>query len=128
MESAKPLEFNASPSTYFMTVVVTALSAYVPFFGWASGFNYMANWAAENTRVNGKAVVYQAEYLETLKFITIGALLTFITFGIYIFWFAPKAYRYAADHIRYKDEVAEILQTQVAKSSAASEQAQPPIS
>jgi len=128
MAPAKPLEFNASPATYFVTTVVTALCAYVPFFGWAFGFNYMANWVAQNLRVNGKGVVYQAGYAETLKFVTIGTLLTVVTFGVYIFWFTPKAYRYAADHIQYKDEVAEILQTGAVESAADAAQPKSPVS
>ncbi len=101
MDNQKPLQFNGTAGSYFVVFIVTLITTYIPIFGWAFGFNFMANWVAENSVVNGKPVVYKAGYGETLKFIFINSLLLIITLGIYIFWFTPKCYRYAADHMHY---------------------------
>ena len=101
MDTSKPVQFNASAGSYFLVFIVVTISLYIPFFGWAFGFNYMADWVAKNAKVEGKPVAYKAGYGETLKFIFINSLLLFITLGIYIFWFAPKIYKYFADHVVY---------------------------
>ncbi|HXR49912.1 MAG TPA: hypothetical protein VN778_02700 [Verrucomicrobiae bacterium] len=103
MNDQKVIQFNATAGSYFVVFLVTAIMAYIPLFGWAFSFNYMNEWLANNSLVNGKKVAYKAGYGETLKFLFINLLLLLITLGIYIFWFAPKSYRYAADHVSYVD-------------------------
>ncbi len=99
MNNQKVVQFDASAGSYFLVFVVTLIMTYIPFFGWAFAFNYMSEWLADNSLVYGKKVTYKAGYGETLKFIFVNTLLVIITLGIYSFWFAPKSYRYVADHI-----------------------------
>jgi hypothetical protein len=106
MDSAKPLDFNASPLDYFVLSILSAVLAYIPFFGWAYLLNYSSSWMADRVLVRGKKVRYQASYGESLKFVTVGSLLCLITFGIYTFWFVPKMYHYVTDHITEADSVA----------------------
>ena len=103
MESQKPLQFNGTAGGYFVVFLVALVMSYIPILGWAFALNFMANWAAENSVVNGKKVAYKAGYGESLKFVFINTLLIIVTLGIYMFWFVPKAYRYVADHISYSD-------------------------
>lgn len=108
MENQKPVQFNGTAGGYFVVFLVTLVTTYIPVLGWAFGFNFTANWMAENSLVNGKKVVYKAGYGETLKFIFINTLLLIITLGIYVFWFTPKSYRYMVDYISYADEAAPV--------------------
>lgn len=103
MDNQKPLEFNGTAGGYFVVFLLSLVLAYIPFFGWAFLMNYVSEWVASNSKVNGRQVIYKAGFGETLKFIFINSLLTFITFGIYTFWFMPKAYRYFTDHVSYLD-------------------------
>jgi uncharacterized membrane protein YjgN (DUF898 family) len=103
MDNQKLLQFNGTAGGYFVVFIVTAIAAYIPIIGWAFGFNYGAEWAAENTLINGRRVVYKAGFGETLKFLFINLLLLIVTLGIYTFWFLPKSYRYMADHTSYAD-------------------------
>jgi uncharacterized membrane protein YjgN (DUF898 family) len=107
METPKPLEFKGAPADYFLLTIVTVVFMYVPIFGWAFILNYSAAWIADKTVVNGKQVAYKADYLESLKFVFINALLLFLTFGIYSFWFVPKLYRYVTERIHYVDGASE---------------------
>jgi hypothetical protein len=119
MNAAKPLDFNAKALDYLILSFLSALLAYIPFFGWAFLLNYTSGWFADRTLVNGKKVTYSAGYGESLKFVTIGTLLVVITFGIYAFWFAPKMYHYVTDHMSYSDDVAPVPSTPVAAQAAA---------
>jgi uncharacterized membrane protein YjgN (DUF898 family) len=103
MDAQKPIQFNATAGAYFVMTLVTFLCMYVPLFGWAYALNYVAGWHAERLRINGRPVVYQATYLESLKLVAVGAILMFVTLGIYAFWFAPKAYRYITEHMYYAE-------------------------
>jgi hypothetical protein len=104
METPKPLEFKGAPADYFLLTIITVVCMYVPIFGWAFILNYSAVWLADKLLVHGKQVAYKADYVEALKFVFINALLLFITFGIYAFWFVPKLYRYVTERIYYTDE------------------------
>ncbi len=106
METAKPLEFKGTAGDYFVLVLITIVFTYIPIFGWAFLLNYAAGWLADNTIVNGKKVAYTASYGESLTFMLVNGLLLIVTLGIYLFWLAPKTYRYVADHIHYVDGVA----------------------
>jgi uncharacterized membrane protein YjgN (DUF898 family) len=103
MQPPKLLDFKANAGDYFILTILSMVLAYVPFFGWAFLFNYTAGWFAERTLVNGRKAVYRASYMETLKLVTVGSLLTVVTLGIYTFWFAPKMYRFVAEHVQYDD-------------------------
>jgi uncharacterized membrane protein YjgN (DUF898 family) len=103
MENQKPLQFHASAGSFFVYYIITAIVSCIPLFGTAYVFNYSGEWLAKNALVNGRKVRYHAGYGETLKFVFINLLLLTITLGIYVFWFAPKAYHYMADHVSYDD-------------------------
>ena len=98
MQEKKLIEFNGTPGGYFLVVLIAVVGLYIPFFGWAFAFNYSLGWFAESSKVNGSQLVYKATFGEALKFVFISFLLLAITFGIYLFWLAPKAYRFFADH------------------------------
>ncbi len=99
--SGKPVQFQGDASGYFIATLVGILTMYIIIVGWPIGFNYMANWIISNTIVDGKRLKYSATYSETLGFLTLNMLLVIVTFGIYSFWFVPKAYRFALDHTTY---------------------------
>jgi uncharacterized membrane protein YjgN (DUF898 family) len=103
MDNQKPLQFNGTAGSYFVVFLVTLVMTYIPFFGWAFLINYTSEWMADNSLVNGKKVAYASSYSETLKFVVVNGLLVFVTFGIYIFWATPKAYRFIVDHVSYTD-------------------------
>ncbi len=104
MQNTKPLEFNGTAGGYFVLTLVTLVMMYIPFFGWAFALNFASSWFADNSVVNGKKVSYQAGYGESLGFVFVNALLMMVTFGIYMFWFYPKMYRYIVDHVSYVGE------------------------
>ncbi|MFA5003762.1 MAG: hypothetical protein WC498_00585 [Candidatus Saccharimonadales bacterium] len=104
MQSAKPLQFQATAGSYFVFTIVTIILSYIPIFGWAFLLNYASEWFADRTEVNGRAIKYQAGYGESLKFVFVNTLLLAITLGIYSFWFYPKMYRYVVDHVSNADE------------------------
>lgn len=106
MDNQKALQFNGTAGGYFVVFLVTLITTYIPFFGWAYGFNFQNKWMADNTLVNGKPVVYNATFGESLKFVSINFLFLLITLGIYMFWLVPKAYRYTVDHVAYAGEAA----------------------
>lgn len=103
MELRKPLQFNGTVGGYLIVLFLTMVLLYVPVLGWALLLNYSAGWFAKSSLINGKKVVYRASYGETLKFVVINTVLVVVTFGIYALWFAPKLYRYIADHVEYAD-------------------------
>lgn len=103
--SSKPLEFTGTAGSYFVLVLVTMLLFYVPIIGFAFAFNYSGDWFAKNVKVNGRTLAYKAGLGETWVMLFVGILLTLVTFGIYIFWFGPKVYRYLCSHLSYADEV-----------------------
>jgi uncharacterized membrane protein YjgN (DUF898 family) len=105
MQNAKPLQFQATAGSYFVLSIVSAVCAYIPFFGWAFLLNYASEWFADKTQVNGRPIHYQAGYGESLKFIFVNTLLVIVTLGIYSFWFYPKMYRYMTEHTSYADAV-----------------------
>lgn len=109
---AQPAQFSQPTSTGGFTFTGTAGGFFVAFivvyftqllfiFGWPIGMNYMANYVVENVDMNGKKFKYQAGYGETLSFLFVNALLLVITFGIYMFWFLPKSYRWVLEHTSY---------------------------
>lgn len=104
--NGKTFEFHGTPGGYFVVFLVTLVTAYIPLFGWAFGMNYMWEWMADNSTINGKKVKFSASYGETLKFLFVNLLLLMITFGIYSFWFVPKQYRYIADHTEFANKAA----------------------
>lgn len=103
MENRRPIEFNASVLSYAVVLLVNIACVYVPFFGWAFGLNFTGEWLANNALINGRKVVYRADYIGSLKFVSISALLIFVTFGIYSLWFGPKMYKYVTDHVFFVD-------------------------
>jgi uncharacterized membrane protein YjgN (DUF898 family) len=105
MDNKKPLDFNGTAGSYFVLSLVTGILAYIPIFGWALALNYASGWYADRTLVTGRKIVFKAGYMEALKFMFINTILLVITFGIYIFWFVPKTYRYFTEHIQYDDQV-----------------------
>src|SRR5438876_365731 len=105
METARPLEFKGTASGYFVLALISVVFSYIPILGWAFLLNYASAWYADNSLVNGKKVVYKAGYGESLMFMLLNTLLLVVTFGIYMFWFVPKMYRYVFDHIHYVDQV-----------------------
>ena len=100
----KTFAFHGTAGGYFVVFLVTLITTYVPFFGWAFGFNFTNEWIAKNAEINGRKVQYHAGYGETLKFIFVNFLLLIVTLGIYSFWFTPKSYRFIADHMSFVDE------------------------
>lgn len=99
----KQFEFTATPGSTFIMILVSSLLYYVPLVGFAFAFNNQAEWFAKNTKINGQAVTYKAEFSETWVIMFVGILLTLVTFGIYLFWFIPKLYRFAFDHMTLGD-------------------------
>lgn len=103
MESAKPLKFTGTAGGFFMAYLVYVVASLVPIVGMVIGFNYFAKWVATSLEVNGKKVAYKATLGEAFVPVFVGTVLTVITFGIYMFWFIPKLYRFAAEHTVYDD-------------------------
>ncbi len=96
--NGKVLQFHGGAGEYFVKVILSALLYYVIIFGWPVAFNLMTGYVVDNLTVNGKKLKYSAGYGEVLVFLLINILLLIITFGIYVFWFIPKMYRFIADH------------------------------
>ncbi len=115
----KPFQFSGTPMDYFIVTIVTAVTAYIPIFGWPIAFNYMNKWIMDNLTVDGRKLQYSAGYGEVLGFLFVNILLVMITFGIYIFWFGPKTYRFIADHTTYIDGVAPVGQPVAAAAPVA---------
>ena len=104
--STKQFEFQGTASEFFVKVMVSSIMQIVPLFGTALSMNYIYTWVADCTLITGKKVQYSATFWETFKFIFINILLVIVTFGIYIFWFVPKQYRYIADHVSFVEQAA----------------------
>ena len=124
MQNTKPFSFKASAGDFFIFSIASIILVYIPIFGWAFLFNYAAKWMADRATVNDQKITYQAGYGETLKFIFINMLLVAITFGIYSFWFYPKAYAYIADHLSFGGPVP-VTTTGLPRDVAAMQPAQP---
>lgn len=120
MQNEKPLEFHGTAGGYFVVFLVSLVMSYIPFFGWAFMLNYVSEWFADNSLVNGKKVAYKAGYGESLKFVFVNVLLLVVTLGIYMFWFYPKLYRYVVDHVSYASDT-----VPVAAAAPAAEQTVP---
>ncbi len=101
----KHFEFTGTPGAFFVNFFVSVLMIYIPFVGFAMSFNYRNKWLANNIKIDGRPLSYSAKLGETWVMLIVGLLLTMVTFGIYIFWFGPKVYRYIFDHTTYADEV-----------------------
>jgi len=99
--NSKTLKFTGTAGGFFLTEVVAFVTYFIIIIGWPIGFNYFADWLMGNIEVDGKKLKYSAGYGETLKFLVVNILLLAVTFGIYIFWFAPKTYRYILEHSDY---------------------------
>ena len=99
--NGKALQFNGQPGNYFGAAIVAWLCCLIPIFGWPLAFNTIVNWFANNLLVDGRTVKYSGEYGETLVFLLKNFLLILITFGIYTFWYVPKAIRFVADRTTY---------------------------
>lgn len=102
-EQSKPLAFKGSAGGFFVASIVSLVMWYILILGWPVAFNFMNAWIVDNLEVNGRKLKYEAGYGEVLGFLLVNLLLVFITFGIYQFWFVPKAYRFVVDHTRYED-------------------------
>jgi uncharacterized membrane protein YjgN (DUF898 family) len=126
MDTPKPIKFNGTAGGFFVVSVVSLVCTYIPWFGWAFMLNYIAEWFADSSLVNGKKVVYKASYGETLKFVFVQSLLLLVTLGFYIFWFQPKLYRYVVDHTSYADEAA-TEPVPVADAAAVASPVEPPV-
>lgn len=116
--NSNPIKFNGTAGGYFVAFLVELVMMYIFIIGWPIAFNFVAGWIVENLEVEGKKMKYSAGYGETLGFILINVLLIAITFGIYVFWFVPKTYRYVADHSTYVD-AAPVAAAPAAEASAA---------
>lgn len=103
-EQSKPLAFKGSAGGFFVASIVSLVMWYILILGWPVAFNFMNAWIVDNLEVNGRKLKYEAGYGEVLGFLLVNLLLVFITFGIYQFWFVPKAYRFVVDHTRYADD------------------------
>jgi hypothetical protein len=104
--AVKPLHFHAGAGSVFVQLLVSELIWFVPIVGFAWSFNYSAAWAAKNTTIDGRKLVYKAGLGETWKFLFVQILLLIITLGIYTFWYLPKVYNYVYDHMSYDDAAA----------------------
>jgi len=102
--NGKTVAFHGKAGGFFVATIVSTVMAYVLVIGWPISLNFFVKWLADNTEINGRKVVYQAGYGETLKLLVVGILLVMVTLGIYMFWFYPKVYRFIADHISYVDD------------------------
>lgn len=98
MATSNTITFDGKAGGYFLVFLVTMIFSWIPFLGTAFVLNYSFGWMVNNLTINGKQLRYNATYGEALKFIFINTLLVMITLGIYIFWYAPKAYRFVASH------------------------------
>ncbi len=103
----KQFEFTGKPLDYFVVLIISAITAYIPIFGWPIGFNYNNKWLADNVLINGRKVKYTAAYGETLKFLFVNVLLVIVTLGIYMIWFGIKSYKFIADHTEFVDTSAQ---------------------
>lgn len=101
----KHFEFTGTAGSYFAANLIYILLILVPIVGIAMGFNYWCGWMAKNIKVEGRTLLYKAGLGEAWVMLFVGILLTLITFGIYIFWFFPKLYRFIYGHTTYADEV-----------------------
>ncbi|HEU4913819.1 MAG TPA: DUF898 family protein [Candidatus Saccharimonadales bacterium] len=101
--SKSKFEFRGKAGGYFVVFLVTAITAYIPIFGWPVSMNYAISWIADNSLIEGRKIRYTAKYGETLKFLLINLLLLIVTLGIYTFWFVPKQYRFIANRIQFVD-------------------------
>lgn len=99
----KPFEFTGSASGFFVMTLVSTLMQLIPFVGFAMAFNYQNEWMVKNTKMNGQNLTYKAELGETWVMLFVGILLIILTLGIYLFWFAPKVYRFVFDHVTVGD-------------------------
>jgi len=102
--NSKQFEFQGTAGEYFVVVIISSLMQIVPVFGFALSMNYTYSWLADHTLIQGKKVKYSATFWETFKFMFVNILLVLITFGIYVFWFVPKMYRYIAEHVSFVDQ------------------------
>jgi len=116
--NSNPVKFNGTAGGYFVAALVAMLTYYIIIFGWPIGFNFVAGWVVDNLEVEGRKMKYSAGYGETLKFLFINILLLAVTFGIYVFWFYPKAFRYILDHSTYEG-AAPVAQTEVPAEAVA---------
>lgn len=102
----KSFDFIGTPGGFFITLILTSLLQLIPIAGAVLGMNMMYGWMADNSLVSGRKVVYKAEFMETLVFLLVNVLLVMVTLGIYFFWFAPKMYKFVANHVSFADEAA----------------------
>ena len=102
--SSKHFEFTGNASGFFVAwIVVYFTSATVILI--PLGFNFFVEWFVKNIKVDGRSLSYKAGFGESFVFLLVSVILLMLTIGIYGFWFAPKLYRYIADHTTYADEV-----------------------
>jgi len=66
MSIGSEFQFEGSAGGYFVVFLVTLFIGWIPLLGTAFVFNYTNEWLAENSRVSGKRVRYEATYGETL--------------------------------------------------------------
>lgn len=97
----KPLQFNGTAGGIFVTLLVYSLFMIIPIVGWAFGINYFARWIADNSLINGQKVKFTATMGNTFWFFLKNTLLVLITFGIFIFWYIPRLYRFITEYVEY---------------------------
>lgn len=102
--TTKNFEFTGTAGSFFGMYILSLLLMFVPFVGFVFAFNNQNSWLMKNIKIKGRALFYKAEFGETFVMMLVGLLLVAVTFGIYIFWFVPKIYRFVLDHTSYADE------------------------
>lgn len=102
--TSKNFEFTGTAGSFFGMYILSLLLMFVPFVGFVFAFNNQNSWLMKNIKIKGRALYYKAEFGETFVMMLVGLLLVAVTFGIYIFWYVPKVYRFILDHTTYADE------------------------
>lgn len=123
----KQFEFTGNASSFFVMYLVVALLSFIPLVGFAFAFNYQNKWLATNIKVQNRQLTYQATLGEVWVMLVVGLLLTMVTFGIYIFWFVPKVYRFVLDHVHFADEIPAAPVTTALPTTPAQPVANPPV-
>lgn len=98
---AKPLQFSASAWHYFGVALVCSMVAWIPFFGWAAFVVLFNGFIASSLRVGGRRVRFTMGYGAALWLVTRNFLVTFLTFGLGLYWVAVTSWRQLYDSVEY---------------------------
>ncbi len=101
MQQQGQFQFLATPGSTFVTFIVSAVMIYIPIVGFAFAINYFSGWIADNITINGQKIKFESSFGETWIFFFVQMLLVAVTFGIYIFWYVPKAYNFILNHVSF---------------------------